>query len=230
MAYYRFQLQAGVALRANVPGRVILIDDLGGAPGLDVMPNYGGRDLPNMPDRKKAFKFMEPFDGVTLKAAVDCNVGLFLSASDVSLGFADGSQVSVSGQVAITNGAGQRVPVDLSGGVVNVTADNVGITNDDTKAVPVRTAVLSTIQNKPATVINTGAAQLLPGDPTWRRVHITNASDDAVVAIGSAGVAMDSAAILLRPGDSWMDEAAAGAAWYATSDVNGASVRVMGVK
>lgn len=230
MAYYRFQLQAGVALRANVPGRVILIDDLGGAPGLDIMPNYGGRDLPNMPDRKKAFKFMEPFDGVTLKAAVDCNVGLFLSASDVSLGFADGSLVNVSGQVVVSNTDEERVPVDIGGGVVEVTASNVDISNTDDNSVPVRAQVLGTLVSNPSTLINTGAGQALPADGTWRRIHITNASVSAVVAIGGVDVTIGNSAIILQPGESWTDDGAAGVAWYATSSIAGADVRVMGVK
>ena len=230
MAYYRFQLQAGEPFRAAVSGRVILIDDLGGAPGLDVTPNYGGRDLPTMPDRKKAFKFMEPFDGVTLKAAVDCNVGVFLSASDVSLGFADGSQVNVSGQVVVSNSAAARVPVDLAGGNVQVTATNVGINNDNTKPIPVQKQALTTLTDSITKAINTGAAQALISDNTLKRLRIRNESTSARVALGGANVTMANAAIILEPGETWLEDDAPGAAWYATSDQNGADVRAMGVK
>ena len=232
MAYYRFQLQAGVALRANVPGRVILIDDLGGAPGLDVMPNYGGRDLPNMPDRKKAFKFMEPFDGVTLKAAVDCNVGLFLSASEVSLGFADGSAVSVSGQVAITNGVAQRVPVDIGGGTVTVTADNVGINNSDAAAIPVRvpagqtlptkTYMAQTIANGVPVAVGAAAGALVAADVARRGLRVKNVGANAV-ALGGAGITFGEAVIVVQPGETWYESEAAGAAWYCTCDAGLAS-------
>jgi hypothetical protein len=50
------------------------------------------------------------------------------------------------------------------------------------------------------------------------------------VAIGGAAVTMANAAIILRPGDIWVEDDAPGAAWYAVADTAGADVRVMGVK
>jgi hypothetical protein len=41
---------------------------------------------------------------------------------------------------------------------------------------------------------------------------------------------MANAALILEPGDTWAEDDAAGAAWYAVSDIAGADVRVMGVK
>lgn len=231
MAYYRFQLQAGVAMRAQVAGRVILLDDLGGASGVDITPNYGGRDLPTMPGRQKAFKFMEPFDSVTLMAAVDCNVGIFLSASDVSLGFTSGSSVSVSGgQLTIANDGTQRVPVDLAGGNVNVNAVNVGINNDNTKPIPVQNQALSVLNHPAAVAVNKGAAQQLIADPTLKRLRFRNLHDTAVVVIGGPTVTLGNAAIRLQPGEMWLEDDAPGATWHATSDTDGATLAIMGVK
>jgi hypothetical protein len=217
MAYYRFQLKAGVPFRTTVSGRVILIDDLGGASGLDITPNYGGRDLPNMPDRKKAFKFMEPFDSVTLTAPVDCNVGLFLSSSDVSLGFADGSLVNVSGQVTIANGAGARVPVDVAGANVQVTATNVG------------NQALNTILDLAAKNVGTVAVSV-SNDATLRRLRFRNTTADATIALGGAGVTIATSPIILGPGQSYFEEDAAGANWYAISDKANATLNVQGLK
>lgn len=231
MAYYRFQLKAGVALRALVAGRVILVDDLGGASGLDITPNYGGRDLPTMPGRQKAFKFMEPFDAVTFTAPVDCNVGIFLSASDVSLGFTSGSSVSISsGQVTIANDAAHRVPVDIAGGNINVNAINVGINNTDANPVPVKTAALSTLVTKNAVAVGTGAGQIVLNDPSLKRAVFRNASPTQVVALGGADVTLANAAIVLSPGEAWLETEAAAATWYATADAAGADVRVLGGK
>lgn len=229
MAYYRIQLKAGVPFTQSVSGRVILIDDLGGASGLDITPNYGGRDLPKMPDRKKAFKFMEPFDGVTLTAAVDCNVGLFLSSSDVSLGFADGSLVNVSGQVNISNTAAARVPVDIGGGTVNVTASNVAIGNTNASPVPVQRQALATLVDMNAVAVGTAAIQIV-ADATLKRLVVRNASTTQVVALGGATVTMAKAAVVLQPGESWAEEDAAGATWYAIADAAGADVRLLGIK
>jgi hypothetical protein len=232
MAYYRFQLQAGIALRAPVAGRVILLDDLGGASGLDITPNYGGRDLPTMPGRQKAFKFMEPFDAVTLTAPVDCNVGIFLSASDVSLGFTSGSAVSVSGgQLTIANDGTQRVPVDLAGGVVNVSATNVGVNNNNAAAVPVKNQALSTIVNFAAVTVNAAAqAVQLVSDATLRRLRIRNSHATATIAIGGAGVTLAGSPIQLGPGDMFIEEDAAGAVWYVVTDTAGATVQIQGLK
>jgi hypothetical protein len=230
MAYYRIQLQAGKPLRTAVAGRVILLDDLGGASGVDITPNYGGRDLPTMPGRQKAFKFMEPFDSVTLTAPVDCNVGIFLSASDVSLGFTSGSSVSVSGgQLTIANDGTQRVPVDLAGGNVNVNAVNVGINNTNAQAVPVKKQALTALVHQPSTAVGV-AATALTADATLRKVIFRNNHATATVGLGGAGVTLANAAIVLQPGDSWEETDAAGAAWFGVSDTANTGVTAMGVR
>jgi len=229
MAYYTIQLSANKAVVVPVAGRVILVDDLGAAPGIDIMPNHGGRDLPNMPNRKKAFKFSEPFDSVTLKTTVDATVGIFLSKNDVSLGFADGAAVSVSGQVIVSNTAAARVPVDLANGTVNVNAVNVGINNSDANPVPIRTAPCTQIVNVPAVAVGTVAAQI-SNDATLRRLRVRNDSATQIVGLGGAGIDFANAAIKLQPGDTFYEDDAAGAAWYAVADSNGGTVTVMGLK
>jgi len=79
--------------------------------------------------------------------------------------------------------------------------------------------------------ISTGVAQGISNDATLKRLRIRNASTNgAVVAIGGAAVTLANAAIVLQPGEVWMEDDAAAAAWYAVSDVNGASVCLMGMK
>ncbi|WP_322400371.1 hypothetical protein [Massilia luteola] len=230
MSYYTITLSANKPVNMTVAGTVILIDDLGATQGLDITPSFGGRDLPKMPNRKKAFKFVEPYDAVTLTAPVDCTVALFLSKNDVSLGFADGSLVNVSGQVVVSNTVEARVPVDIGGGTVTVTADNVGINNDDAHPVPIKRAALSILVDARPVVANTGAAQVLSNDATLKRLTVRNNDGAARVAIGNANVTMNTAAIILEPGDSYVEDDAAGVAWYVTSDTAGADVRVMGAK
>jgi len=248
--YHQFRLKAGVELQAAIAGRYILVDSTGAADGVTITPMKGGQAIRELPDRQKAFKCQVDFDTIVLRAPVDCTVGLFLSTTDVSLGFTDTAMLKVSGEVRVTNDAdnpvavdlganavvkivndpNSRVPVDMGGATVNVNATNVGINNTDAEAIPVRAQALSALVHRPARLVNTGDAQALVSDATYRKLRILNASPGAVVALGGADVTLENAAIVLAPGESWLEDDAAGAAWYATSDVDGADVRVMGVK
>lgn len=233
MSYYTFNLIANKPTLVPVAGSVILVDDLGGAPGVDIMPSYGGRDLPTMPSRKKAFKFSEPFDAVTLTAPVNCTVALFLSKNDVDLGFADGSLVNVSGAVQITNAVGAPVPVQVAAGSnVQVTATNVGINNADAQPVPVKVpagGVLPTKDYKAQAItdvapVNVGAAAvaLIAADPTRRGLRLRNVGANAVALIGAAG-SFANAAVILNPGETWNEPEAPGAAWYGVCNAGLAS-------
>lgn len=228
--FYTYRLKAGVPIQAAVSGKMILVDDIAGAVGVDITPITNGGQGRTMPARRKAFKCWVDYDGVELQSAVDCTVNIWLSTKDVSLGFADGANVNVQGQVQITNDVAKRVPVEIGGSTVNVTASNVGINNNDALAIPVRAQALSTLVHRPAVIVNNGAATALVSDPTLRKLTILNSGADGKVALGGADVTMSNAAIILEPGDTWIEDNAAGAAWYATSDIPGVEVRVMGVK
>jgi hypothetical protein len=228
--YYTYNIKAGVPMPVSVQGKLILVDSIGAASGIDITPVLNSSTGRTMPGRRKGFKCWVDYDSLVLESSVDTQVALFLSVTDVSIGFTEGAQVNVAGGVAITNDAASRVPVDLAGGTVNVNATNVGINNTDAAAVPVRPAALANLVDKNAIVVNTGAAQAVVSDASLKRLCIKNASPAARVALGGAGVTMAKAAIILEPGDVWSEDAAAGAAWYATSDTNGADVRVLGVK
>ncbi len=230
-SYYKFSLKANQAIQVPISGKVILVDDLGGAPGLDITPIYQGAAGITMPKRQTAFKAWVDYDAVTLSASVDCTVALFLSMSDVTLGFTNGSSINVQGQVTVANGAGARVPVDIGGGAVNVTASNVTIGNTAAQPIPVAAVPQgTTLGHVNPVAINTGAAQLaLAGTATRRSARFRNASTNgANIALGGAGVTMANAVIILAPGEVWDETNAAAADWYATSDINGASVAAMG--
>jgi hypothetical protein len=230
MAYYELKLTANKPYIQDTPGTIILVDSLGDAQGVDVTPIYRGAEQARMKNRQAGFKYVTPFDGMKFQAAVDTTIAVFLTNNEVSLGFANGAAVNVRGSVTVDNDAANRVPVDLAGGTVNVTATNVGINNTDANAVPVRDQALGTIVDHAPAVINTGLAQLLVNDPTFRRLRIRNASATAVIALGGSAVTLANAAIVLQPGDVWLEDDVAGAPWYAISDTNGADVRVMGLK
>jgi hypothetical protein len=226
---YTARLKAGIPHQAPVGGRVILVDSTGAANGLDITPMKGGAELRPLPNRQKGFKYAVDFDAVVLKAAVDCDIGIFLSLTDVNLGFVDGMAVKVTGEVKVTNDNANPVPVTLQGSTVNMTATNVGVNNDNAGAVPVKNQALSTIVDVAAKVVGVAAASV-SNDATLRRLRFRNSHATAVIALGSSTVTLANSPIRLLPGDVFIEDDAAGANWYAISDTAGASLQVQGVK
>ncbi len=228
MSLYTFNLKAGTPFHRAVIGKMILVDSTGAAEHITITPMRGSQEVAVLPERQKAFKCWIDYDNIILLAAVDCTVRLFLSVTDVSLGFADGALVNVRGGVSIENDPGNRVPVDIGGGQITVTADNVGINNGNGNPVLIQHQTLATLTHA-AVGVNPGAAQPVVSNAALKRVVFRNASDTATIAIGAAGVTLATAAIVLGPGDTWKETDAPGTAWYATSDTAAASLRVMGM-
>jgi len=236
--FYTFSLKAGVEFQATVSGKLILVDDIGAADGIDITPMSGGNGR-TMPGRKKAFKCYVDYDAVILRAPVDTVVSMFLSNKDVSLGFADGALVNVVGEVTVGNDPAARIPVDIGGGNVEVTATNVAINNDDAAAIPtrqkpgevfmVRAAQQTKIVDFQPVVVGTEGA-LVVSDAALRVVRFRNPHATARIALGGVGVTLAGAVLVLEPGDAWSETDAPGAEWHAISDTAGASVLVQGLK
>lgn len=218
MSYYKIKLKAGVPFRHNAAGRLILLDSTGTAPSVNIRPLVAGSDGNQIPDRKAGFRIVTPFEGVEYTAPVDCDIGVFMTSTDVSNGLTEGSQVSVSGQVEVSADPSTPLPVEIASGTVELTATNVGINNN-----------LTTITDFSPGVIGTSAA-LLVSDPTQKRLRIRNGHSTAVVGIGGPLVTMANAAIQLQPGDTWIEDDAPGADWYAVSDTAATNVQVQGLK
>lgn len=238
MSYQSIPLLAGVPHRLDIAGRLILIDSVSASDGVSIeILLAGSSKTTTVPRRKAGFRLVQAYDGVILTSAVDATVGIFLSNDDVQLGVADGAAVSMPGGVNITNP--EPIPV-LFDGTVTPVLGVVTVDNTSGEAIPiaqvagatftVQAEKLANIVDHGAVVINTGAAQLLISDATYKRLRVRNASAAARVAIGGAAVTLANAAIILEPGDMWTEDDAASAAWYAVSDIAGADVRVMGVK
>lgn len=110
--------------------------------------------------------------------------------------------------------------------LITLAASNV----PNAAALPVKKQQLATLTNFAVATINTGAAQALVSDPTQAILRIRNTHASANLYLGAAGVTSATAAVVLGPGDLWNEEEAAGAAWYATSDTNGCTVAILGLK
>ncbi len=230
MAYYKIPLTAGVSHVQDAPGSLILVDGIDGAAGVDVTPIVNGSRQVTMPGRKAGFKYRTQYDAVELVAAADCEVRIFLTTNDVSLGFTDGAQVNVLGAVQVTNGVDKRLPVDLAGGTVTVNAANVGINNTNANPVPTRAAQGATIGHVSPVAVGTVAVSALAASATRYSGRFRNVSTNGgKIALGGAGVTMANAVIILDAGQLWIETEGAAAEWYAISDKAGSSLAVMGV-
>jgi len=248
MSYYRINLVAGVPYRQDTAGGLLLLDSPGAAGGVDIELLRNGSPRTKMPNRQAAFRIETAFDGVILTAAVDTVVGIFLSFENVSLGVADGSAVTVPDGIQITNDNAFAVPVrtvpgnplEVSfAGTVEPVLGEVQVTNTDAQAIPVIQKdgeVFLTQENGLTQIVNAApvvvglAAVLLSSDATLQKLRIRNSHASAMVAIGGLGVTLANGAIQLAPGDMWVEDSAAGAAWYAISDTAATSVQVQGLK
>ena len=234
MKSYSEFIAAGVPVKLSIGGKLLYVQRSSAGAVLDIT-FHNGTGTNTVSGVGKGFKAgpVGGFDTITFRASADGTVEFIVTDGDVNAQFDDASTIigNDDGQaIPVRLKVGDRLPVDIGGGVVTVTADNVGISNGDANAVPVRSQALGNLVDHNASVINTGAAQLLVGDPTFRRLRVRNASPTATVVLGGATVTFANAAILLPPGAMWIEDDAAGANWYAVSDTDGADVRVLGMK
>lgn len=106
----------------------------------------------------------------------------------------------------------------------------VMVTNSSAAAVPVRNQPLTEIVDyDPVTVTSLVAVPLI-SDSALRRVRFRNGHPSAVVALGGEGVTLLNCPIRLMPEDVFVEEDAAGAAWYVVTDTPGAIVQIQGLK
>ena len=80
--------------------------------------------------------------------------------------------------------------------------------------------------NAPATV-GVAAAVVLAGSATRQRIIFTaDAANVGDIYLGGSGVTTVNSAIKLAAGESWIEERAAGAAWYGIASAAGQSLRI----
>lgn len=78
----------------------------------------------------------------------------------------------------------------------------------------------------PATV-GAGAASVLAGSATRQRIIFTaDTANGGDIYLGGSGVTTVNSAIKLAAGESWIEERAAGAAWYAIASAAGQTLRI----
>lgn len=154
--------------------------------------------------------------------------------------------------VRITSSVETQVEFIISDGEIDFAfnTDEIIIGNDDSKALPVRTPDGTALQVRFDNDINIGVVQVennlvtivdaaaiaigtvatsISNDATLKKIRMRNMSDDAMIAIGGAGVALGSP-IILQPGEMYFEDDAAGAHLFAIADSEGALLVIQGLK
>lgn len=215
MSYQSIPLLAGKPHRLDIAGRLILVDSVGDSDGVDIEILLAGSSKTTIiPKRKAAFRLVQQYAGVILTCAIDATIGIFLSENDVQLGTVDGAAVTIPGGVRVNSTAADPVFIALDR---DINIGTVKVEND-----------LITVVDMPAIAIGTVATSI-SNDPSLKKIRMRNMSDEALIAIGGAGVALGSP-IILMPGEMYFEDDAAGAHLYAIADSEGATLVIQGLK
>ena len=226
MKSYSEFIPAGQPVKLTIGGRLLYIQRSSGGAVLEIT-FHNGAGTNTVSAVGKGFKAgpVGGFDTITFKAAQDSTVEFIVTDGDVNAQFDDANTIigNDDGQaIPVRIPAGVRLPVDIGGGVVTVTADNVGINNTAANPVPTKPYMAQVITNGAPVAVAAAASALVAADASRRGLRVKNVGANAV-ALGGAGITFASAVIVVQPGETWYESEAAGAAWYCTCDAGLAS-------
>ncbi|WP_300758486.1 hypothetical protein [Janthinobacterium sp.] len=188
MSYKLIRLEAGIETRVDIPGRLLLVDSVSTGQGVDIALLRNGTPAPYIPGRQAGFRLVEDFGGVILKSAIDCEVGIFLSLSDVQLGGTAGGAVAVPDGVSVINDLAHSIPVTLTSSSnttpIPVSLTSIRVNNTTAQPVPVSFAGTVSPVLGVVTVDNTNAKAIpvlqKPGEKF--EVNVANASVPVTIA------------------------------------------------
>ena len=186
MSYQLIRLSAGLEMRVDIPGRLILVDSVSTGQGVDIALVRSGTPSPYIPGRQAGFRLVEDFGGVLLRSALDCEVGIFLSINDVQLGGTAGGEVVIPTGVAVTNDLAHSIPVTLTSSSnttpIPVSLASIRVNNTAGQAIPVNFAGTVEPVLGVVTIDNTNAEAIpvlqKPGEAF--EVHVNNVTPLAV--------------------------------------------------
>ena len=213
----------------NVAGKLFLIDTVS-IPAVDVEMLRAGSAYFTAPSVGRGFRIFgsAPFSGVRIMAAAGTVLSFFIADEDVQIDTFTGASVVLSGGVVINNGVLNPVPVNILG--ATLTVNNVGINNADVNPVPVRAQALTVHVDNAAPMVVSGVPTLLSNDAGLRKLIIRNNDLVNVLTLGGVTVTAVGGAIKLLPGDVWIEQDGAGAAWYGITAGANVNVSIKGMK
>lgn len=218
--FYEAKVIAGQPYVAPYSGQFFAISDTGAARSVSLRFVVNGSEQNLIKNMTAGFETQMAFDRVIFQSDVDTVISFFASSVPVRLGNRDGMQVKVQ--------ADNPLPVNFAGTVAPVVGQ---IGNTNANPIPTQRQTLTAIVDIPlVTLANANTAYVISNDTTLLRLRIRNPNASAVLYIGGAGVTAANATIVLQPGETWLEDDAAPAKWYAVADTAGAQVALQGVK
>lgn len=198
---YNLTLAAGQSLRQQTSGSFFLLQAIGAATSVDIQFFVNAQTAEHITTAGRGLKAKlgggQRFSEIVITSAVATTVSFIISDGLVDISQLDGANVFVNNngtpiQTANDRGSAGN-PVFINGTVAGLPAAAV-IVNDAPAAI---TAAFSAI-----VALNVNRVSL----------RMTNTGGN-VVALGAAGLTFANGAILLQPGDTWIEERAANLAW-----------------
>jgi hypothetical protein len=198
-------LVAGVRTKVGYGGRVLVLVDTGAASSVALrisIPEQNDEEISEASRGFKARLMAGRFADVELTAAVNATVKLIVSDNDIDFNVFDGATVTAivsATPLPVSNDRGTPGNLLFVSGV-SIT-DAPAVTSPDNAAVAC-TAVI---------------ALILAADATRRQIIFTNIGVDDVT-LGAAGHTWAKRCIVLKSGDSFVEDRASNLAWYGICD------------
>lgn len=194
-------LTAGVTSRQQSPGSYFMILDTGAASSVDLVIRVAQQSAEHLTTAKRGTKAKlqngATFESIELTSTVNCVVQIVISDGMVDFETTDGATVLIGnpGAILTSNDRGSPgLPVYVNGTISgNPTA-------------------LAVVDDAPVAA-TAAVGALLPVLVNRVSARITNTGANPV-AIGSATLTWAKAAVIINPGDTWVEERGANLAWY----------------
>lgn len=204
---FSIPLTANVPLRQFFTGKCIALVDTGAADGVSLtLFGLSQQDAEEFGEVGRNFSLYSPdriFHGAEFTATTNCTLQVIVSNYRVET--LDGANLTV------TLDADQiPLPVETSRGDAPGNPFYVsGLTLDTTPA--------ASIVDDAAVAVTSAGAALLAADADRLEVRFTNIGSGAV-ALGAVGITWAKRALVLEPGDTWVETKAAALVWRAITD------------
>lgn len=210
MSQYTVNLQAGAQTRIEVSGVFFMVrsvDTLGAT--LDVtieVRGDGDRNDERFSAVEAGFKAKisrNRFDAVVLTASANCSVVYVISRNEVDFDFFAGASVNA------TIVAPNPLPVQNDRG----TPGNLMFVS----GVSIADAPATSSPDNAAVAVGAVATAILAADATRRQIVFTNIGVDDC-ALGALGITWAKRCVIIKSGDSYVEDRAANLAWYGICD------------
>jgi hypothetical protein len=195
-------LKAGKTARQQTAGSYFMLMDTGVAPSVDLVIRVHQQSAEEITTAKRGTKAKlqggMSFDSVEMTSTVDCVVTFIISDGVVDFDIIDGATVNIGNTtpILVSNDRGTAgAPIFVNG---TIAGNPTAVAIVDHAPIAVTAAI---------TVIDAGSANRIS-------IRITNTGANPV-ALGSSALTWATAAVILQPGDTWIEERAANLGWNA---------------